>query len=88
MNTFWQYRVALFYFALFSLNALGTCVVTALTGKEWGELSATQHVIIVAGIGTNWTGLMMAFLSQKARRLDDKKPDVQTSAPGAVVSNR
>lgn len=63
------YRLAIMWFALFSLNALCTAITASIVGKNWGELSSQDKFIIVVLITQNWTGTIMAFFSKATQKL-------------------
>lgn len=66
-----RWRFAIFYVILFSLNALGTSILAALTGTEWATLDTQQRFMICVAIFVNWTGVLMAFFSKAAKKIED-----------------
>ncbi len=65
-----EFRMAIFWFFLFSMNALGTCVLASLTGTKWGTLDGQSKFLIIVAIFVNWSGTIMAFVSRAARRIN------------------
>ena len=65
----WEFRMAIMWFFLFSVNALCSCMIAALTGAKWHELDAQSKFMIVVAITGNWTGTIMAFVSKQAQRI-------------------
>lgn len=63
------YRIAAAWFILFTISALCTAIIGALTGKNWAELSGQDKFIIVVCIIGNWTGVIMAFISNAAKKM-------------------
>lgn len=64
------WKMAIVYFCLFSINALGTSIMSALIGAKWETLDSQQKFMIGVGVLTNWTGLIMAFFSKSAQKID------------------
>ena len=62
-------RIALLWFALFSLNSLGTAITAALVGADWATLDAQGRLMIYVAVTVNWTGTVMAFLSKEVSRI-------------------
>lgn len=63
------YRIAAAWFILFTISALCTAIIGALTGKNWAELTGQDKFIIVVCIIGNWTGVIMAFISNASKKL-------------------
>ena len=53
----------------FTINSLGTCIVAAMMGKEWHELTTTAKFLIIIVIIVNWSTMMMAFLNRSVNHL-------------------
>lgn len=64
-----EFRMTIFWFILFSLNALGTSVLASLTGTDWATLDPQSKFMIVVAVLVNWTGTIMAFVSKQAGRI-------------------
>lgn len=64
---FWAMNFALV--AFFTINSLGTCIVAALLGKEWGEHSSTVKFLLIVVIIVNWSTMMMAYLNRAVSHL-------------------
>jgi hypothetical protein len=64
-----EYRMAIFWFVLFSLNSLGTSILASLTGANWAELDGQSKFMIVMAVLVNWTGTIMAFISKQSARI-------------------
>lgn len=60
--------MAILWFVLFSVNALCTSMVAALTGSSWVLLDNQSRLMIVIAIIGNWTGTVMAFISKQSTR--------------------
>lgn len=65
----WEFRMAIFWFILFSTNALGTAVIASLTGTDWETLDPQDKFMICVAVFVNWTGTIMAFMSKQAGRI-------------------
>ncbi len=65
----WEFRMAIMWFFLFSVNALCSCMIAALTGAKWDALDFQSKFLIVVAITGNWTGTIMAFVSKQAQRM-------------------
>jgi hypothetical protein len=65
----WEWRVAAFWFFLFSVNTLFTSITAALVGTDWATLDAQSKFMIFIAVAGNWTGTIMAFISKQAGRI-------------------
>jgi len=65
----WEFRMAIFWFLLFSVNSLTTAINGALMGTQWSTLDGQTKFMIVFSIASNWTGTIMAFTSKQANRI-------------------
>jgi hypothetical protein len=64
-----EFKIAICYFILFSINTLCSAIIISLTGKDWSTLKTQDHFLIIIAIIMNWTGTIIAFISQAARRI-------------------
>lgn len=64
MNMIARHRLAIAYFLLFTINALSTSVIAALSGNSWSNIDGTSRFIIICAIIGNWTGTIMAFINK------------------------
>lgn len=64
------WKFAIFWFVLFSVNALCTSVMAALTGADWATLDPQSKFMICVAILGNWTGTIMAFMSKAAKKIE------------------
>lgn len=71
-----EYRIGVFWFCLFSLNSLGTCVLAASSGCVWEQLDTQSKLTVIVAVMTNWTGTVMAFLSKTAQRIKQNPNDL------------
>ena len=62
-------RIAIIWFILFSFNSLFSSIIVGITGKYWSEIGSQDRFVIIIAILMNWTGLIMAFLFQAAKRV-------------------
>jgi hypothetical protein len=62
-------RIAVFWFFLFSVNALCSALMIALANVTWGALDGQGKFMIVVALAWNWTNTIMAFISNSARRI-------------------
>ena len=80
-----QYKIAVAWFVLFSINSLGTCILSASSGCVWDNLDWQAKTTVVVAIFVNWTGTIMAFLSTASKKIksgsDDVIPDATTPKP-------
>ncbi len=75
------WRMAIFWFVLFSINALFTATIAALTGTDWEAINNQKRFLIVLAILTNWTGTIMAFVSRAAGKLREEIDNDNTNNP-------
>jgi len=68
----------LFYFGLFSFNALATSTTAALIGAKWEVLTGQEKFMICVAIAANWTGLVIAYIRDAMARILSGKPPVAT----------
>ena len=66
----WEIRVSVAWFILFSINSLGTCVLAASAGCVWSALGWQEKFTICVAIIVNWTGCVMAYLKQAAKKIE------------------
>lgn len=64
-----EFRIAIFWFCLFSVNSICSAILIALSNATWSELDPQGKFLIVIGIVFNWTGTIMAFVSKQASRI-------------------
>lgn len=74
ISTALQYRIAIFYGVLFSLNALFTAIIASFMNTEWSSLTETKKFLLVILILQNWTGVLIAFLNQTISRITNGGP--------------
>lgn len=79
---FVQYWIAGVWFVLFSLNALATSIIAALTGAKWDQISGQEKFLICVAIFANWSGVIMAFMSKAAKAT--RVPIIGEDADGGV----
>jgi len=70
INATRAWKLAILWFVLFSINALGTSIMASLVGTTWSQLDTLGKWMIVVAVIVNWTGTIMAFLSKAARKID------------------
>ncbi len=80
----WEFRLAIFWFLLFSLNALGTCILASLTGTKWAELDTQNRWMIFIAVFVNWSGTIMAFISKTSARVK-KTGQIWTNEDGDTI---
>lgn len=68
-NRIWEMRVAIFWFTLFSVNALCSAITISLLNATWRELDHQGKFLIVVGVIWNWTTTTMAFVSKESSRI-------------------
>lgn len=64
-----EYRMAIFYFCLFSVNALCSAMMIALANVTWATLDGQGKFMIAVALVWNWTNTIMAFASKQATRI-------------------
>lgn len=64
-------RMAVAWGVFFSLNALGSCILAAFVNASWDDMGTSKRVLMGIAIGTNWTAMMMAFMSKTIARLEN-----------------
>ena len=68
-NKIWEMRLAIFWFVLFSVNSLCTCIVASMAGCVWDNIGPQDKFTMVVAIAGNWTGTIMAFVSKESSRI-------------------
>lgn len=63
-----EYRLAVFWFCLFSVNSLCTSISASMAGAVWSNLGPQDRFAIYVAVIGNWTGTIMAFLSKAAQK--------------------
>lgn len=64
-----EYRMAILWFFLFSINSLCSALMIALANVTWVTLDFQGKFMIVVALIWNWTTTIMAFLSAQAKRI-------------------
>lgn len=67
-----EWRMAILWFVLFSVNSLCSCVVAAMAGSVWSSLGTQEKFTMVVAILGNWTGTIMALFSKAAKKVDQE----------------
>ncbi|MDE2097616.1 MAG: hypothetical protein KGL39_10245 [Patescibacteria group bacterium] len=75
-----MWRMAIFWFILFSINSLCTCIVSAMAGSVWANLGSQEKFTVVVAIIGNWTGTIIAFVSKAARKIEEGKEPFDDTA--------
>lgn len=68
ISSVWAWRIAILWFLVFSINALGTSAIASLTGAKWEHLDTQEKILIVIGITVNWTNTIGAFLHNAVKK--------------------
>lgn len=68
-TTAWEWRIACFWFLLFSLNSLCTSIMASLVNANWTDMDRQSKFLMIIAVMGNWTGTIMAFISQQAKRI-------------------
>lgn len=76
--TIWEWRMAIFWFCLFSVNTLCTSITAALVGADWAQLDTQSKLMIVIAVIGNWTGAIMAFVSKQAQKIQKGELPIPT----------
>jgi hypothetical protein len=63
-----EWKIAAFWFVLFSVNSLCTCITASMAGSVWANLGPQDKFTVVISIIGNWTGTIMAFVSKQSKR--------------------
>lgn len=69
-----EYKMAVFWFILFSVNSLCTSITASMAGSVWGNLDPQSKFTIIVAIVGNWTGTIMAYLSKQSQRTKQLEP--------------
>jgi hypothetical protein len=64
-----EFRMAILYFALFSVNAFCSALMIALANVTWSTLDGQGKFMIYVALIWNWTNTVLAFMSKQATRL-------------------
>jgi hypothetical protein len=65
-----EMRLAAFWFILFSINSLCTCVLAASSGCVWNQLDTQSKWTVVIAVAANWTNAIMAYVSKAAKKIE------------------
>lgn len=68
-----EWRMAIFWFVLFSVNSLCTAITAALAGTEWAHIDDQAKFMVYVAIVMNWTGTIMAYVSKNANKISHGK---------------
>jgi hypothetical protein len=64
-----EFRMAIIYFALFSLSAICSALMMSLANVTWSTLDGQGKFMIVVATVWNWATTTMAFVSKQATRI-------------------
>jgi hypothetical protein len=64
-----EYRMAVFWFCLFTINSLCSSITIALTNATWNTMDGQSKLLVFIGVIWSWTGTIMAFISNSASRI-------------------
>ena len=64
-----EFRMAIFWFCLFSVNSLCTCLIASLVNCNWSQMDGQSRLLLYLTVAANWTGCVMAFVSKQASRI-------------------
>lgn len=81
-----EYRMAVLWFILFTINSLGTCYLAVTSACVWHLLDTQSKIGVGVAIIVNWTGTMMAYISNASKRVKQggdliNPPDDATLTP-------
>jgi len=62
--------MSVFWFVLFSINSLGSCIIAASAGSVWANLGTQEKFTVIVAVITNWTGVIMAYIKQAAKKIE------------------
>jgi len=69
-------QMVIWYGALFSVNALCSCIIAAFTNATWEDMLWPKRILTGIAILGNWTTVLMAFLSKTVARMESGKPAI------------
>ncbi len=78
-------KITIVWFILFSINSLCSSIIVGVTGKYWSQIDVQDKFVICVAITMNWTGLVMAFLYQAAKKVRDGENPLIGSTEAATV---
>ena len=67
-------RLVIWYAALFSVNALCSCIIASFTNATWEDMLWPKRILTGIAILGNWTTVLMAFFSKTFARMETGKP--------------
>ena len=67
-----EWRMAVLWFVLFSVNSLCSCIVAAMAGSVWSNLQTQEKFTVIVAIVGNWTGTIMALFSKAAKKVEQE----------------
>lgn len=73
-----QYKVAIGFGILFSLNSLFTAILISFLNTDWSSLNGTSKFLLIVGILQNWTGTLLAFFNKTIARVEQGKFPIDT----------
>ena len=69
-----EWRMAICWFILFSVNSLATCLIASLVNCNWSQMDAQAKLLMALTVLANWTGTIMAFVSKAGSRIQQGQP--------------
>ncbi len=73
------YKLALLVGFFFAIGSIGSSVMTGLSGVDhWNQLTGTQQVCIICGIGVSFANTMGAFVNKALSRVEKGEPPIET----------
>ena len=68
-NNIWEFRMAIAYFALFSVGALCTAIMASLVNSDWSAMNGQSKFLLFVAILGSWVNTILAFVSKQATRI-------------------
>jgi hypothetical protein len=79
----WQktviHKMTVIWLVIFTSGSLGTSILTALAGTDWGTIGSQEKLMIYIAIFVNWTNVIAAFINQAISRVKQGEDIVPTA---------
>ena len=80
------WRMSIFWFVLFSFNALGTAFLAASAGSVWSNLDTQAKATVIVAVFVNWSNTIMAYIKQAAKKVEEDLEAGHDLSPGDIIS--
>lgn len=83
-----EWKMAIAWFVLFSVNSLGSCMLAASAGSVWSSLGTQERLTVITAVVVNWTGTIMAWISKSAKKLSSGENPIVDDGTIAITKQQ